>query len=58
MTPAQLHELAAVADLLDVKPYDKANAIDRMIADGRAEVTGTRQRRLTAKGERWLAGLR
>ena len=36
----------------------KAKAIDRMIADGRAEVTKTREWRLTAKGEKWLAGLR
>ena len=58
MTPTQLHELAAIAENLDVKPYDKAKAIDRMIADGRAEVTKTREWRLTVKGEKWLDGLR
>lgn len=58
MTPDQLHEIFAAAELLDAKPYDKLAAIDRMIADGRVEVTGVRECKLTPKGERWLASLR
>lgn len=58
MTPDQLHEIFAAAELLEVKPYDKLAAIDRMLLDGRVEVTGVRECKLTAKGERWLASLR
>jgi Mn-dependent DtxR family transcriptional regulator len=57
MTPDQLHELAAISEILDVKPYDKIAAVDRMVNDGRAEIVADRRWRLTDAGERWVAGL-
>lgn len=57
MTPDQLHEIYAAAELLDVKPYDKLAAVDRMLKDGRVAVTGVRECQLTPKGERWLREL-
>lgn len=49
-----LHELAAIADLLDTRLYDKQAAIDRLIADGRADVVGDRAVRLTDAGREWV----
>ena len=55
MTDNQLHEAAVIADKLGLRPYDRRAAVDRMIADGRAERVNVREWRLTQAGVDWIA---
>lgn len=54
MTESTLHEIAAAAASLNPKPYEKIAAVDRLVADGRAEYVSAFEFRLTQKGLEWL----
>ena len=54
MTESQIHEVAACAANLKPKPYERSRAVDRLVADGRAEWVDAFTWRLTEKGLQWL----